>query len=329
MPIGRLLAKRQMNTSKLDSGEAEHVPHATHPIQVFSGYTDDDAALIRRYAQSGLTAQRDYLVDFIGVRTHHSALWSAIGHLKGTIGSLPFPADHHAEAIEWVGLLKAVESCTDRFVAMELGAGWGPWITAGAVVAQRIGVPEIRLTGVEADPGRFEMMNRHLTDNGFDPREHRLIQGAVGAKRGLARWPSISNAAEAGGARPVREANLGDAAYSGDLADGMDVEVHSFRELLLLEPQWDFVHIDIQGWEAEVLASCGATLSERVRWLVVGTHSRALDGAVLGQMWQQGWVLENEKPTKFEFRQNSASLEAMTQIDGTQVWRNPAVNHLS
>jgi hypothetical protein len=39
-----------------------------------------------------------------------------------------------------------------------------------------------------------------------------------------------------------------------------------------------------------------------------------------------GWVLENEKPAIFTFQPGAPSLEAMTRIDGTQVWRNPRLD---
>jgi len=40
-------------------------------------------------------------------------------------------------------------------------------------------------------------------------------------------------------------------------------------------------------------------------------------------MWHAGWILENEKPTRFVFDVDTSSLERMTTHDGTQVWRNP------
>jgi len=34
-------------------------------------------------------------------------------------------------------------------------------------------------------------------------------------------------------------------------------------------------------------------------------------------------VLENEKPVIFDFQVSAPNAEALTRIDGTQVWRNP------
>lgn len=310
-------------SSPTDSDIAPVTPSVS-PLHLFPGYTSSDLEILQRHACDNLVAEPGYVIDFIGGRTHESILWSAVRHLAGTVGGLPVPADYHAETIEWVGLLKSIESCRGRFVAMELGAGWGPWITAGAIAARNAGITEIRLTGVEADPGRFDLMRRHLADNGFDPDSQMLIRAAVGAERGHAKWPVISLPAEAGGARPTRGGNTGDIAYSGIRA-GIDVEIVAFRDLLAREAVWDLLHIDIQGWEVEVCESAREMLCERVKWLVVGTHSRALDGQMVELMWQLGWQLENEKPTIFIFRPGTESLELMTTVDGCQVWRNPLV----
>ena len=36
-----------------------------------------------------------------------------------------------------------------------------------------------------------------------------------------------------------------------------------------------------------------------------------------------GWVLENEKPTRFVYRPCAPTVENMAVLDGVQVWRNP------
>lgn len=292
-------------------------------IYTYRGHSDDELAILHRNARA-CPPSPDHLTDFIGGLTHERALWGAVKHLKGTVSGAPIPADHHAEAIEWIGLLKCVESCRDRFIAMELGAGWGPWIVSGGVAARNAGISDIRLTGVEADPGRFELMRSHLADNDFDPDLHSLLQAAVGPEPGNATWPRIPDPVEAGGARPNREGNEADRAYI-DPSDTIEVEILSFADLLAAEPQWDLVHIDIQGWETEVCASAKESLNGRVRWLIVGTHSRVLDGSMMDLMWSMGWHLENEKPSMFRFDPNAGSIETMTTLDGAQVWRNPAL----
>ena len=84
------------------------------------------------------------------------------------------------------------------------------------------------------------------------------------------------------------------------------------------------VHIDIQGWEFELCQAFPEELRKRVAWLVIGTHSRKIDGDLLHLLFDHGWICENEKPSRFVFDQSRHNLEAMTTVDGTQVWRNPS-----
>jgi hypothetical protein len=82
------------------------------------------------------------------------------------------------------------------------------------------------------------------------------------------------------------------------------------------------IHIDIQGGEYEVCRASIADLGERAKRVIIGTHSRKIDGDLVELFMREGWILEHEKPTKFTFRSNPPSLEAMTTVDGTQCWRN-------
>ena len=64
-------------------------------------------------------------------------------------------------------------------------------------------------------------------------------------------------------------------------------------------------------------------LNTRVAYLVIGTHSRKLDGDLVDLFHGEGWVLEHEKPSRFTFVPGVKLLESMNEADGTQVWRNP------
>ena len=318
-------------TTRVDPKEAAEAPPAAPsatPGEIYAGYCGDDLWVFDRFAHARPEPAPGFVTDFLGTRTRTSSLWDTVRNLDGQVMGRPVPHDLF-EAIEWVGLLKAVASAQGgRLSIMELGAGWGPWLVAGARAAQLVGIDDVRLLGVEADPGRFALMRQHFVDNGLDPDAHTLICAAVGVEKGHARWPRIADPANAGGARPVRETkgklDQGDEAYmSGAMEDFIDVDILPFSDLLDRQAVWDLVHIDVQGWEAKLCAGCADALSARVRWLVVGTHSRRIDGEVIEILHTAGWVLENEKPTRFHFDAAQPSLELMTEVDGAQVWRNP------
>ncbi len=297
------------------------------PLQTYRGYSEADVRLLQKFQISERQPDPGFIVDFLGVRTRVTSLAGPQRLCEGLLG-IPVPGDYHAEAIEYIGLLKSVMRARDRFVALELGAGWGPWLVAGAAAAHRRGLDDIHLYGVEADPQHFEFMTRHFIDNGLEPADHVLMRAAVGLERGRARWPKIADAANDWGSRPARVdehgTNAQDASYLGALLNEfIEVDVIPAREILELEARWDLVHIDVQGWERLICEDALTQLNERVAYLVVGTHSRKLDGDLVDLFHRQGWMLEHEKPSRFTFVPGVAVLESMNEADGTQVWRNP------
>ncbi len=297
------------------------------PGEIYAGYSDADILVFDSFRHARPQPTPGFVTDFLGSRTRTSSLWDTVRPLDGQVMGRPVPYDLF-EAIEWIGLLKAVASGRDgRFAMMELGAGYGPWLVAGARAARLRELGDVRLLGVEADPGRYALMRQHFLDNDLDPEAHTLICAAVGVEEGHARWPRIVDPANSAGARPVREAQGGldrkDELYmQGAMQDFIEVDIVPMGDLLSRQPVWDLVHIDVQGWEAKLCAGCVELLNARVRWLVIGTHSRLIDGEVMEILHGAGWVLENEKPTRFQF-DTAKPLDLMTEVDGVQVWRNP------
>ncbi|MGI4800396.1 MAG: FkbM family methyltransferase [Janthinobacterium lividum] len=302
-------------------------PDAASPLQTYRGYEQEHLRIFQGFEAPDAGGSAGFITDFLGVRTRCSSIHDGAGALDGQRLGLPIPGDYHSETIEWLGLLRSVLGASQRFVALELGAGWGPWLVAGATAARRRGIGDIRLTAVEADAGHFESLHTHLRDNGLDPDTQTLIHAAVGAAEGVARWPKVVDHANNWGLRPARVDAQGlrgaDVSYLGSLLDDfVEVRIVGVRDILEREPAWDLVHIDVQGAEAEICRAGLDLLQQRARWIVVGTHSRRLDGEMISLLHGQGFALEHEKPTRFAYRADVAELESMTLADGAQVWRN-------
>lgn len=314
-----------------DAGQADDVGELTW-LQVYRGYELSDLAVFEPFRDAPKAPEEGYIVNFLGVRTRATSLADGQRDMAGHVMGIPIPCDYHAEGIEYVGLLKTVLSARDTYAIMELGAGWGPFLVDAGAAARLLGITDITLMGVESDPGHMQSMRLHLRDNGFDPDEHLMVEGAVGAEAGTALFPRVEDHANQWGARPamvsggtVAEA---DRAYLGDLLDdSIEVQVFDVCDLLRERPLWDCVHVDIQGAEVDVLRAAMPELHQRARFVIIGTHSRKIDGELVDLFHREGWVLEHEKPSKFVFVPGQESLEAMTTVDGTQVWRNPRFPH--
>ena len=289
------------------------------PDQIYAGYKPEELSIIREHFCLSPSPVKGFIVDRLGIKTRGSSLWDQVQHLVGTVIPPPIPNDYHAEAIEWIGLLKSVRSARGRFAAMELGAGWGPWVVAGAIAAGNDGIRDISLLAVEGDPGHFAFLRQHFVDNGLNPDRHLLFQAAVGANRDRVRWPRVEPR-NSYGTRPIRGDEM-------SIAGGvLEVEVLAIADLLGKQERWDLVHVDVQGGEVPICAAGLRLLNERAHWLVIGTHSRLIEGELISMFLGAGWVVENEKPVIFEFHTGAPAAETLTRVDGTQVWRNPRLD---
>jgi FkbM family methyltransferase len=262
-----------------------------------------------------------FVVDAIGTRTR-----TAFQHdgpiLDGRVFGLPLPADWHAEAAEWVAMLKAFLPVRGRFRMAELGAGWGPWSAAGHALARRAGITDIRLHAVEADPELFRRLGLHLADNGVADDEAVLHHAAIGLEPGIARWPAGLAPADYG-ARPVEGPGTDHRGHA--VEETVEVPILPLPDLLAREEVWDLVHMDLQGLEERLCAAAMPTLLERVRQVLVATHSKALDAACFGLFHEAGWTCMIDLPPRIAQDRSKPNLEAMTTLDGTQLWRNPAL----
>jgi hypothetical protein len=94
-------------------------------------------------------------------------------------GTLGYPTDGCSPLFgseEWTPCIRAVVEACDRFVCIELGAGWGTWLVATAAVARQRGV---QLAGVEASNADFQFMG--FRNNGLEADAHFPFRGVIGA----------------------------------------------------------------------------------------------------------------------------------------------------
>lgn len=292
----------------------------------YPGYAKKDLAIFAEFMNPNARPQPGFVVDFLGSRIRTDSLWKSVRNLDGQVTPIPVPGNYHSEAAEWIGVLKSVRSARKRFVAMELGAGFGPWIVAGGTAARSRGIKDIRLHAVEADPLHFHLLRQHLADNDFLPEQHHLMQAAVGVRAEKARWPVIEDSREDWGTRPIETTGSGPTTdYLGRThGEFREVEVLPVVDLVAREERWDLLHVDVQGHELAICRKALSELNARAHWLILGTHSRAIEGQLIEMLHGAAWVLEHEKPCKFRYNPGAATLEAMTVLDGIQVWRNPA-----
>lgn len=301
-----------------------------------------DADVIRMFPRYPGPGTPGFVTDFLGTKTRNSILFAAHAGLSGAVEDYPIPMNFHATAIEWAGALRAVLEAKGAIVAMELGAGWGPWLVVIARAAQSRGVDQVRLVGVEGSKEHCQFMRQHFQDNNLHPDEHALIHGVVGTSDGLARFPVAENPAEDYGSAPTftaasalkqqvrgllgrlrRRLFARSPAPSPLLQRMEEVPCYSLASLIRPYACVDIIHVDIQGAEHVVIASGRNILMKSVKRLVIGTHGRAIEELLFGELGTQGWILEAEESCLVHQQANGVALFR----DGCQVWRNPKLTY--
>lgn len=280
-----------------------------------------DIALFHKYARPG--APRDgFIIDFLGsVTSVNYALPTR--DMGGTVEDVPEKGNFHSSEVEWLGLVRAVDEAGESFTMVEMGAGWAPWLVAGGTAARTRGISEITLLGVEADEGHVGFIHDHMHNNDFPKTQYDVLFGAVSGEDGTMRFPKIDSV-EDWGAAAVAEVNDEGTDYRGKSYEFVEVPALRPRSVLERFETVDLCHIDIQGAERAAIRADIETFNQKVRRVVVGTHSRAIEGELFEIFSQNGWRLEAEEACHFDLpgEDRTEIDEANTHKDGTQVWRN-------
>jgi FkbM family methyltransferase len=303
---------------------------------MYPGYEASDIDLVRTFVVGPASVDGDRYTDGFGVQTLHACVpfqQPAALHL-GRL-ALPFPDDgFHAEAIEYTAMADAMRRARGRksFCAVEIGAGWGPWVVACGVIARRNGVKDIHLVGVEASTERFELMRRHVQTNGFpvpdaggedaaqDGFSVRLFRGAIWINDGSIWFPE-SDVADMGPAVSEEDAGTD---YRGTRARHTQVACRRMETLMAGRERVDFMHIDIQGAEFDVINTSIDWIHSHVAALMIATHSRVIEGRLIELLLARGWKLHREKPCQVHWSRE-CELPGRTWADGSQYWINPAL----
>ena len=297
--------------------------------QIYLGINPIELHVLDEFADPLAKPSPGFYTDWSGVRTRLSYFGLPSGALDSSVGSIPFPDDGvHAEAIEYLAAIKAVKAAKDTFTAVELGAGYGPWLTFSAKSAQKRGIKNIRLVAVEADLDRHALLRTHLADNalpeplegGHDSRESvstTVYHGAISDSNGTLSFGS--NNIHDWGAAPITDGGTID--YRGCKVNAQAVNAYTIDLVIRNLDVVDFMHIDIQGFEYKSVKASLDTIRKKVRFLLIATHSRKIEGDLFDLLYDHGWNVLYEKPCKFHMA-SGGSLEAHTYVDGTQVWVN-------
>jgi FkbM family methyltransferase len=275
--------------------------------------------LIHSAARQDQVPEPGFVTNFIGVKMRPRIMPSILRKLAGRIEGRPNPGNWHADIAEWGAAFHAVAQAGATFRMVELGCGWGCWMVNTGAYARQLG-KKVELVGIEGDPDHLANAEMTLRDNDFSESEYRLVNGVAAPRPGVALFPVLDQPGEDWGGEAVFYPD--DAERERLLATGRyrQLQCHPLSELAggsIL----DLLHIDIQGAEVDFVRGNFDHIQRFVRRVLVGTHSRVIEGELTGHFLANGWSLEMDRPAVSEIVEGRPEI----RMDGVQMWRNPAL----
>lgn len=292
------------------------------PTSPFFHYASafDAIEIMHRYAVKDPVASPDHLTNFLGVKTAPDFFPGILDGRGGEVEGIPIPANWHADIAEWAAALRAVDLSGEKFRVIELGCGWGCWLNNTGLAALSTG-REVELIGVEGDTGHVEFAHRAMADNGFNKSQYRIVHGIAAPDDGYALFPVVEESGAMWASEPIIGATSEQREEATRTGRYIELPAYSLASIANGSPV-DLLHIDIQGGEADFVASALSDLNKYVRYIVIGTHSRQIEGRILDTLLTAGWDIEMERAAIVRIIDGSPQIT----VDGVQGWRNPALS---
>lgn len=165
---------------------------------------------------------------------------------------------------------------------VELGAGRGDWClaTAGVVDFRLIDhqIDTYRCLAVEAEPAHYEWTKTHLEEQGINATvEHCAVWSSNGECPFYAKEDPASHYGQS-----VRDdGNIKVPCYTVDYL----MEKHGFDTV-------DFMHVDVQGAEYEMLLGAKRALENRsIKYMMIGTHRPELNEKLIEFLKPYGYEI--------------------------------------
>src|SRR5690606_36912115 len=154
---------------------------------------------------------------------------------------------------------------------------------------------QIELIGIEGDSNHVEFAIEAMATNGFGPEQFRIIHGVATPQAGTALFPVVDNPGASWGSEPLLNATDLQVQEAVKTGEYQILPAFSLDEITLGKPV-DLLHIDIQGGEADYVEAAISDLDQYVRYIVIGTHSRQIEGRLMSTLLSHVWHLEIERP---------------------------------
>lgn len=298
------------------------MPAPGHPLHeaLFHYYAEFDAVgLLHQFVVPGLSPTPEVLTNFLGARIPARIHPDILTPMMGLVEGPPDPGNWHADIAEWGAALRAVDQAKTTFRIVELGCGWGCWLVNTGTAARARGL-EVDLIGIDGDPNHIANAAETLALNGFGPETFRLHHGVAAPKQGKALFPNVAAGTAGWGGEAIFYPSPQDLVSAQSDPNVQVLECLTLPDMAGDAPI-DLLHIDIQGAEADYVTGSYEAISKQVKRVLIGTHSRAIEGHLSTFFLERNWRLEMDRPAITPPNRGRPEIA----IDGVQMWSNPSL----
>ncbi len=217
---------------------------------------------------------------------------------------------------------------------LELGAGFGRWGIRGALAAKQRGIRDIRARFVDGEPQHVSWIRDALTLNGLNDIDTSIVEAAAsyaGQPIPFVVAMQDHDARSWYGQAVGRPAGLvsTERTYFGhrvhELSGGNAIYVNTvtFEEIAAGLDVIDFVDMDLQGAELELIENAAELFSRKVRRVHIGTHGSEIEDKLRRIFKSEGWIPQWDFPLQTRVE---TELGPVFFNDGVQGWINPRLS---
>jgi FkbM family methyltransferase len=276
--------------------------------------------------------RENVLLDYVGAR--FLAQWDGRHNIPANLDFRAPKPVFDEEYFEWVDLLESVRDCRgDRYVMMELGAGYGRWGVRAGVLARARGIRNIHLRFCEGEPKHAGLLKEALKLNDITDESilyenamtytgqpvpfmvsHRQHENSTWYGQGIG-WHAGEGTGETYYGKQVF---LNDAGYGHIYVSPITLE-----EMMADLEVIDLIDMDLQGAEREVIQHSMDALTRKVKRVHIGTHANDIEdkarAAFAAAGWRNVWDFGTQKI-------NTTPYGEIRFVDGVQGWINPKLS---
>lgn len=310
--------------------------------------TYDSTAFIKAFNLPSPKEEKDLIIDCFNGITRKEFFNSDLKILNGKTGNVleGFSPAYNEDLYAFTDLIISIQEANQPFCMVELGAGYGRWLVHAANACKLMNKPLGTLVGCEAEPSHFKWMIQHFKDNNLDPDNHKLVEGIVSNHNGhlpfyignAGEWYGQSiaqNVLDYGVTKPegflkkIIKKIFGKSINNQNPTPPFkNVPCYTLDSILASLELIDFIHIDIQGAEYDVLSPSIDLLNNKVKKVHIGTHSpdveptkgRDMDLLIYNLFTEHQWININRIAPLSTQEKDGHSIHF---VDGVQTWVNP------